>query len=308
MDEGRLTYTKAREFVALATPENEAEWIEFAITHTNRDLEREVARKRRGTPEETREVTSRVTPAEAQAVRQARECLMKLTDRPVPADKVLPLLAETALGRGLFEGGNGVSADAPPVKPYLTIALDPFTFHTWVPTPEGDLDVPILDWVRALRDGAPVEEFVTKYFCDCEDEIHRRDLCPHYRPSDGPAPTSRHVPVEVRRRIEARDGSRCRVPGCLNAGPLEIGHFRPHRDGGPMTEENLGKQCEACNKMIESKTLKVEGEAPFERYHRWDDSFLGYGCDHRPFPHVGQDGLPVGLAPGDPPEGHEPHA
>jgi hypothetical protein len=36
MESGDVTYTKLREYVSLATRENEAEWIEFASTHRDR--------------------------------------------------------------------------------------------------------------------------------------------------------------------------------------------------------------------------------------------------------------------------------
>lgn len=298
---GRITYTKVREFAALATPEDEAFWVEFAATHTNRELERRVYRAREGTERDTREVVSRVSPIEFQAIRQVREDLMKKTKKAVPEEKLLPLLAETVLAGGLI--GQEAGGKARAVEPFATIAHCAFCGHTWVPTPEGDFEVPLRDWIEALRDGAPVEEFVTKFLCDCEDVKHRRDLCPHHRPSEGPAPASRHVPAAVRRRIAARDGFRCRTPGCGNPGPMEIGHIRPHRDGAPMTEENLGHQCATCNEFIEKEKLVVVGEAPHERYYLDDGTFIGYGWDHRPFPRVGQDGKPFGKARGDPPGG-----
>ena len=72
----------------------------------------------------------------------------------------------------------------------------------------------------------------------------------------------------VRRRIEARDGHRCRVPGCGNPIPLEQSHLKPFRDGTPATPENLAQHCSTCNVLIETGRLRVEGEAPLERYYR----------------------------------------
>ena len=43
-DSGKLTWTKAREIVSVATPETEAEWLEKARVLSNRDLEKEVRR------------------------------------------------------------------------------------------------------------------------------------------------------------------------------------------------------------------------------------------------------------------------
>ena len=43
-DAGKLSWTKAREIVAVATPDTEEEWLEKAHVLSNRDLEREVRR------------------------------------------------------------------------------------------------------------------------------------------------------------------------------------------------------------------------------------------------------------------------
>jgi len=302
MECGALTYTKIREFVRLAKPEDEEEWIERAKVSTNRQLEREVARAREGTEEDTTRVVSRLTPEETQAVRKVREILMKEADAPVPEDKVLPTLAKKALAGGLF--GNGAAPRS--ALPYLAINLCPVCTHTWVPSPAGNLRVPITDWFEALSNGAKVEDFVSEVLCDCEGVKHRRDLCPEFRPTEGPAPTSRHVPASVRRRIEARDGFRCRTPGCGNPVPLEAGHIRPFREGAPMHERFLCLQCATCNDLIEAGRLRVEGEAPYERYHLADGSFLGWGFDHEP--HVGNSREPPEEESGDPPKGRRKRA
>ncbi|MHC4858791.1 MAG: hypothetical protein ACYTDY_01720 [Planctomycetota bacterium] len=296
MESGELTYTKAREFVKLATVETEEEWIEFAKGATNRQLERRARRARSGTEEDTTRVVSRLTPPEVQAVRMARESLMKELDRAVPEDKVLPELAETVLA-----GGPPPSGTAPrrPPGPYLTINLCPRCMHTHVPVPGENLRVPVEDWFAALRDGAEVVDLLSEVLCDCPDARHRRDLCSRSRPTEGPAPRSRHVPASVRRRIEARDGFRCRTPGCGNPVPLEAGHLKPFRDGAPMSERFLCQQCATCNDLIENGRLRVAGEAPFERYHLADETFLGYGFD--PDPHVGKSGDPP-----DPPDAPDP--
>jgi uncharacterized protein YifE (UPF0438 family) len=65
VERGELTYTKVREFARIATPETEDSWVEFARSHTNREIERRV---QKGSGEErTTEIKSRLTPKEAQA-------------------------------------------------------------------------------------------------------------------------------------------------------------------------------------------------------------------------------------------------
>jgi ribosomal protein S25 len=60
-----------------------AQWIRFAMTHTNRDLERKAERARNGTEEDTKKVTSRLTPEEVQAVRKVREMALRELDQVV---------------------------------------------------------------------------------------------------------------------------------------------------------------------------------------------------------------------------------
>ena len=59
MESGELTYTKLREFVKLVDLESQEEWIEFARTHTNREFELYVRRKRRADGTETTTVVLR---------------------------------------------------------------------------------------------------------------------------------------------------------------------------------------------------------------------------------------------------------
>ena len=84
MERGDLTYTKLREFAKLATKENEEEWIEFARTHTNREIELYVKRKQRADGTETITVVSELTADERQATRKAREILTKSSGQSIP--------------------------------------------------------------------------------------------------------------------------------------------------------------------------------------------------------------------------------
>jgi hypothetical protein len=75
------------------------------------------------------------------------------------------------------------------------------------------------------------------------------------RPRKNPRPTrpgSRHVPAEVKRAVQARDGGQCAYVGrdgrrCTARGGLEYGHLHAHALGGPMTLANLALRCRAHN-------------------------------------------------------------
>lgn len=304
---GDLTYTKAREFVRIATPDDEAKWIEYAMGHTNRDLERRCERARRGTDRDEKKVVSRLTPTQVQTTRKARETVMKDLGKPVREDQLLHVLSDLFVNSGgLFGNSGSPDESTTPTEdrralPYLTINLCPQCTHAYVPVPGENLRVPVEDWFEALKAGAEVHDLVADLMCDCEGVKHRRDRCPHPAP-EAPhpeAPKSRYIPAEVRRRIEARDGHRCRRPGCANPVPLEASHLKPYRDGTPPTPGNLVQHCATCNDLIETGRLKVEGSAPLEQYYLASGEYIGHGFD--PAPHVGKRGRAQPRGDADPP-------
>jgi hypothetical protein len=75
------------------------------------------------------------------------------------------------------------------------------------------------------------------------------------RPRKNPRPTrpgSRHVPAEVKRAVQARDGGQCAYVGrdgrrCTARAGLEYGHVHAYALGGPMTPDNLALRCRAHN-------------------------------------------------------------
>jgi len=293
MERGDVGYTKVREFAAFVDTRTEAEWIEFARHHSNRELERRVRKHQadlKGTPhEEEKKVVSNLKPKDAQAVRAAQERLMKEMSRPVRQEEMLGLLSTNFL-----DGGNGAASDEKTSKkprPYLSLHLCPSCTSTWIPAPGENLPIPIDQWIAEFQNGTPVVNLMGHDLCDCRGVKHRADLCPDRAAPLGPAAKNRHVPEDVRRTVEARDGFRCRVPGCTSSGPLEISHLQPYRDGAPMDPRVLAQHCSVHNRLIESGKLTITGYAPCEAYHLADGTFLGFGYDpvvrSVSVPHVG---------------------
>ena len=287
MESGELTYTKLREFVKQATPENEDRWIEYARTHTNREIEMVVRRKEREDGTETVKVVSTLTPAERQAERKAREVLTRATGKPVRPEKLHAAMAEAIASGGLFDQtavkdqGKSKKASA-----YVSFQPCPICLDAFVPVPEGLLRVPAAEWIKAIREGAEVFDLTGHFLCDCEGEKHRKDRCPEWKPPKAPPPKNRTIPASILRQIEARDGFVCRTPDCGCEVPLENSHLTPFCDGTPALLEYIRKHCATCNDMIESGALRVVGCAPYERYYDADGKFLGYGY-YRRNSHVG---------------------
>jgi 5-methylcytosine-specific restriction endonuclease McrA len=65
------------------------------------------------------------------------------------------------------------------------------------------------------------------------------------------APTSRHIPAEVKRLVWKRDAGRCAFVGtngrCTETGFLEFHHVVPYATGGAATFENIQLRCAAHN-------------------------------------------------------------
>jgi hypothetical protein len=309
MERGELTYTKAREFAARIDPEEQEHWIAFARVHTNREIEKELGRTaaaREGQPyEERTRVILNLSGRATQALRAAKEKLSKELDQPISMESLVPLLAEGALAGGPpgvcdpaasgllpLSGSVPLSTNAArKVLPYATLCHCPWCATTWVPIAGENLKIRVERWVENLRAGGEFVNLLPDYLCDCEDVKHRRDQCPHGTDPTGEAATRRYMPAEEQKRISARDGYRCRTPGCTNSIPIENGHMEgAFRDGVPMSAAYVGHQCAACNRLIEQGRLRVVGYPPYEKYYQANGRFLGYGYDPIPFsrvPHVG---------------------
>jgi hypothetical protein len=103
--------------------------------------------------------------------------------------------------------------------------------------PEGG-DAAVLD--RALT--ALLEDLAKKKFAAAATP----------RPARGTAPSSRHVPAEVRRAVWLRDLGRCAFVGaggrrCGERAFLEFHHVRPYAEGGPPTVGNIELRCRSHN-------------------------------------------------------------
>jgi 5-methylcytosine-specific restriction endonuclease McrA len=103
--------------------------------------------------------------------------------------------------------------------------------------PDGDLDQ---IFHRALT--ALLEDLVRQ-------KVAATDRPRRARPT---APSSRHIPAEVKRAVWLRDGGRCAFVGtsgrrCTATGFLEFHHVRPHAVGGESTIDNIQLRCRAHN-------------------------------------------------------------
>ena len=281
LDSKELGYSKVREFVNLATPQTEAEWIEYAKKHSSRQIEARVSKKQQADGTEKTAFNSKVTAEQRQAIRKSREMLSKHLGRRVAPSEVVGEMA-TAIANGLFEKAAKGEARPKP-RNYVSFQPCPVCLDTFVPTPEGLMLTSAGAWLQAIEDGAEVVDATPEFFCDCKGEKHRRDRCPNWSLREAKkASKHRYTPVEWKKLIEARDGFICRNPACRNELPLHGSHLKPHRHGAPPTPENMRMHCGGCNTFIEEEKIRILGIAPFERYYTAGGDFLGYGYDPEP--------------------------
>lgn len=111
---------------------------------------------------------------------------------------------------------------------------------------------------RRLSEGETVE-VLSDHYLDSFDPT-RREPRPRRMPSTE-GRTGRHVPVDVARKIVARQGDRCAVPGCDHNIWMNKAHVVAHRDGGSREEENLVYLCREHHVLLDMGLLVMAGTA-----------------------------------------------
>ena len=245
---GELGYTKAREIIKVATPRTEKSWVEVARSSTRSELAQKVGRVRakarqRSTgqrellPEPRLEVLAaevpvrvhlEMTPEQFARYEALVEKLHKIGGATDKVEDLLqglamlverrgtPLVATTSAGTGSRPGApRGASTQ-------VHVHRCPDCERATVATSRGDLELG-----RAEREKA-----------DCDAQVIEQGKM------------SRSViPPSRRREVMARDGYRCRAPGCPNTRFLEVHHIKPRAKGGGNEAGNLITLCSACHRL-----------------------------------------------------------
>jgi hypothetical protein len=245
--DGSLGYTKAREVITVATPATEDRWLE-AARRPRRELAAQVKRARRaaqadpGQGELLPPLPTVVAPAELpvrltleltpeQEARRAAlvERLHKLGG--VPSDRAELLLEalaalveakedeKIALTKAPRGARRGAHPSGPPVQIHVHERADG---TLTIPTDAGPRPVGRADAARLRCDAVLV------------------------RPGRRNAAT---IAPSVRREVMARDGHRCRAPGCGRTRFLEVHHVVPRERGGSNAAANLVTLCAACHRL-----------------------------------------------------------
>jgi hypothetical protein len=240
--QGRLAFTAVRELTRVATPANEAAWLDAVTGKNLRQIEELVADHRLGDgPADPKDPAARthVVRFELSAstyarLQQTRQALESERTSSLSDDELVALLCEAALA-----GGDASEADDGRAKFQVAMTVCERCQQGWQ---EGA-------GVRLPVDASTVQ----RAMCDAQ----------HLGSLDGDAPERAHQDVtpSVARFVRRRDGGRCRVPGCRSARGLEIHHIVHREHGGGHEAGNLILLCSSCHTAHHDGILQISGTA-----------------------------------------------
>ena len=248
---GQVGYTKAREIVKVASPENEKGWVEVAKGSSRRELERQVAeaqgharRQAKANPGQASLVPmekSSNTPPAAVPVRLAvdmtpeqfalYESLLEKLHKQGPvgnrAEMLLEAMAELVESRENSAGEKaprGALAGGPSYQ--IHVHKCPDCGRASVQTSKGEMGVD--------------KGFIETAQCDAKVDL------PGKR-------NTATIPPATRRLVLTRDRHRCRTAGCGHTRFLEVHHVKPRARGGNNRPDNLITLCSACHRLWHEK-------------------------------------------------------
>ncbi len=260
---GRLSWSKVREVIRVATPATERAWLVRAGQLSCRELEAAVAAESRTEDkraEATRlvcrfidartvRVTVELTPEQFALLDQAIGTIGKELGTADAAD-ALELIARAYLAR--------VGEDRPALRQQLVVHRCRECRQEWHETSKGRVPARV-----AAREPTEVVEV------DDPAEEHELDRTSHVGSRSG-AKLSRYIPRSAVKNVRLRDEGRCQVPGCLNGRWSQLHHVRFFSRGGRHGTRNLLTLCTQHHRQLHDGHLVLRaGDA---EKHRFTDS------------------------------------
>lgn len=264
---GRLSYSKVRALSRVATPDDEAGWVDTAVdlpasqlaslTRAYRKAVSDPGELARGYvrwswDDDGSLVLSARLPAEqgalvVAAIEQSRDALAKACRTLPPVDSADASAVATS------EAGP-TAVDALTLVASAALAAGPRAGAS--PTPY-QVVLHIASDRQHLAHGPGVSDAaVRRVACDAVVTALVHDL-------DGNVTSVgrrlRCVPPRLRRALDERDGGRCKHPGCVNRRFLEAHHVVPWLDGGPTELENLVLLCSFHHDTLHCGAFTIEG-------------------------------------------------
>ncbi len=271
--DGRLLWSQVRLLSRIATPETEAEWIRWAQGRTVREIAGQVRRREKGerpTDLARRRIHSVEFKLEAgmsaiewEIWNTARAKMAAESGRQVSDTEMLMEMARQLLATrpdGTIPGRTPVNDSHFKVHVYHVESLA----TTVVNTADGPLALDVTN-ARALLLAAGREDLARNL------ELRPDDAHENEGPDVPECLRDVETPPELRARVLARDGYRCRC--CGSQENLTAHHKKYRRKGGRTEEKNLISVCEHCHSLIHAGLLVVRGSVPHGL--RFTDRFGG---------------------------------
>lgn len=281
MARGRLSWSKARALTRVATPENEARLVEFALHHTANQVERFVRAWRSAeAAAEALDGESEMAARRHLTVRVTDDGMYEVRGRLMPEVGALLMKALDAAGDELHRQERAAEREGEAAERETETAAQAAT-TAWGPKPRpvpgaGERRHDALEaWMEArteakvqlvvhtvagVTDVVATEEGVhvpagtsRRLACDAETVEVRRGL-------DGSVldvgRRRRTVDWRLRRALEIRDGG-CRFPGC-GSRYTQAHHAIPWAEGGETKLDNLILLCHFHHKTVHEGGWRVE--------------------------------------------------
>jgi hypothetical protein len=256
LEAGDLNYSVVRELTRVATSQTVERWMAAARGKNLRQVEQLVAGHKKGNdpddapdPKLVKHGVWLELDAESLALfRQARAAMSDemgrtLDDKAVIMEMSRATLAGTVSSASGSENndrsGSGEHAAARASKPTRMVHV-----------------ITCPDCKRGWQDGAGVR-------VELSAAAIERATCDAIVVDDERGVRARSViPERTRRKVMARDGHKCTVPGCRSARNLEVHHIVHQEDGGDHREENLTTLCGGHHTCHHDRVLQISGSAP----------------------------------------------
>ncbi|MDE2878835.1 DUF222 domain-containing protein [Candidatus Palauibacter soopunensis] len=282
MEKGRLSWSKVRALTRMATPENEAQLVEFALYHTASQVERLVQAwrsaeaafaARDGTPElaeltDRRHLTVRLTADGMYEVRGLLlpevgallvETLDAAGDELHRQERAMKLAADTAMG----EPDPAAPAPRPTLAPRPTQGERRHdALGAWL---GGRAEAKVQLVVHTVAGGSEI--LATEDGSHVPVGTSRRLICDAETVEVKRAPAGsvldvgrrqRTVGWRLRKALDVRDGG-CRFPGC-GSRYTQAHHAIPWSEGGETKLDNLILLCRFHHKAVHEGGWRVEME------------------------------------------------
>jgi 5-methylcytosine-specific restriction endonuclease McrA len=257
---GRLSWSKVRELIRVATRETEAAWLERAARLSCRELEAAVAAETRAAEtkapvtglqcrfvdEQTVRITVELTPEQFALLDQAIGTIRRELGTEDAAD-ALELIARAYLAR--------VGEAQPALRQQIVVHRCRDCRQEWRETSKGR--VPAAASRREPTDLVEVDDPEEERELDRSSHVGTRAA----------RSTSRYIPRSVVKNVRLRDEGRCQVPGCANGRWSQLHHIRFFSRGGRHRTRNLLTLCSEHHRQLHDGALVLRaGDAEGHRF------------------------------------------